>query len=173
MHIFLDIVKSTVPALVVFATVYFLMRQYFDTQYKLQVAEIKKKSLETTLPLKLQAYERMAVFLDRIMLPKQLMAIRNEAMDGRSLRMALMIAIEQEFSHNVSQQVYMSKELWQYIIAAKDEAIGIAADVGKDMPTGTDAYEYSKLLFEALDKTPQMRLSSAQDAIKQEVQMVM
>ncbi len=64
----LEISKYILPALVVFATVYFVMKRYLNMQYSTQVLKFKQEQLKNTLPIKLQAYERMAMFCERISL---------------------------------------------------------------------------------------------------------
>ena len=67
MSILLEIIKYTLPSLIEFATAYYLMKQYLDTQIALKSMEIKTNSEQTLTSVKLQAYERLTLFLDRIM----------------------------------------------------------------------------------------------------------
>lgn len=172
-EVILEIIKTTVPALIVFLTVWFLFKEYNKNDYSVKLHELKRKTSETILPIRLQAYERMALFGERINLPKLLFRIRTESMTASDLSMALMVAIDQEFEHNVSQQIYFSPELWQIILMAKNEAVGISLKVAEGMPKETSGIEYSQALFKYLETSPQQALYQAQVAIKKEVAVLL
>lgn len=172
MEIILDIIKTTVPALIVFLTVYFIIKQYFDNQYRLQLAELQRKNKEMTMPLRLGAYERMSVFLERLNLHKLVLRLRTESMTARDLNVAILVAVEHEWDHNVSQQVFVSSELWQILNMAKNEAMSLSNRVAGNQPEGASGMDFSLALFEHLDKEPQIALMNSQNAIRREVQVL-
>jgi hypothetical protein len=170
MDIVLDLIKTTVPALIVFLTVWFLLREYFQREYRLRLTDVQRKAAETTLPLRLQAYERMAIFTERIALPKLILRIRTESMTAKDLQAALMITIEQEYDHNVSQQIYMSSELWQLLEMSKNEAIGLLVQASKEVSEEASGWEFSNAVFQKLGDSGQIALRQCQIAIRKEVQ---
>jgi hypothetical protein len=93
----LEIIKITVPALIVFLTVKYLMQGYLNKEYQLKALDIEKKKNENTLPLKLQAYERLSLFCERISVPTLLIRIKEEGMSARQLRLQMLLAIQQEY----------------------------------------------------------------------------
>lgn len=169
----MDIIKSTVPAILVFLAIWFLMREFFNREYRLRLTDIQRKAANTTLPLRLQAYERMAIFTERIGLLKMVLRIRTESMTAKDLQAALMVTIEQEFDHNVSQQVYMSGELWQLLEMCKNEAIGLLMQAGKELTENADGLEFSRALFNLLEDPGQLALRQCQMAIRKEVQTIL
>jgi hypothetical protein len=173
MAILLDIIKTTVPALIVFLTVWFLLREYFQREYRLRLTDVQRKAAETTLPLRLQAYERMAIFTERIALPKLILRIRTESMMAKDLQAALMITIEQEYDHNVSQQIYLSGELWQLLEMSKNEAIGLLVQASKQVAEEASGWEFSSAVFQTLDESGQIALRQCQIAIRKEVQTLL
>ena len=76
-----------------------------------------------TLPIRLQAYERMSLFLERITPSKLLIRVNPTSSDKDSYENLLIATIEQEFDHNLSQQIYVSDECWNIITAAKNATI--------------------------------------------------
>ena len=108
LEVMLEIIKITIPALVVFFTVYTLLKQFMEGQYKTQMLQFKQNQHKTTIPLRLQAYERLSLFCERISIPNLVLRLRNENMTAAELRMALMLGIQHEFEHNITQQVYVS-----------------------------------------------------------------
>ena len=111
METFLEIVKITVPALIVFLTVYFVMKTYLDKQYQIQLLQFKKDQKNTTTPLKLQAYERLSLFCERISIPNLVLRMKTKGASSAALRVSLLMAVQQEFEHNISQQIYISDQL--------------------------------------------------------------
>lgn len=173
MAILLEILQSTVPALIVFLTVYFLLREFFQREYRLRLTDVQRKSAQTTLPLRLQAYERMAIFTERIALPKLILRIRTESMSAKDLHAALMITIEQEFDHNVAQQIYMSAEMWQLLEMCKNEAIGLLAMAFKEVPEDASGWEFSNAVFKLLGETGQVAQRQCQIGLRKEVQTLL
>lgn len=173
MTFLLELIKITVPSLIVFLTVWFLMREYFQREYRLRLMDVQRKAGETTLPLRLQAYERMSIFTERISLPKLILRIRTEGMTAQDLQAALMITVEQEFDHNVSQQIYMSGELWLLLEMTKNEAIGLLAQAGKDLPDNATGQDFSNAVFRQLDEQGQVALRQCQIGLRKEVHLLL
>lgn len=142
MEIFFEILKYTIPALIVFATAYFLLQQQIDEQQKRLSGAMRRDSLKLTLPLRLQAYERLMLLCDRASIPNTLLRVRTPGMSIANLRGALMIAITQEFDHNTSQQLYVSDTLWQILRVAKDDTLSLISKAaeGLDPNAGDDVY---------------------------------
>ena len=88
------------PALIVFASCYLLLRQFLRNREQLELLAIQKSTAVKALPLKLQAYERLILFFERIYIPNLVARIRTKKMSSGDLHSALMIAIQQEFEHN-------------------------------------------------------------------------
>jgi hypothetical protein len=75
------------------------------------------------LPLRLQAYERLTLFLERINPSKLLIRVaplNDNKMDYQNL---LIQHIEQEYEHNLTQQIYITDESWTMILTAKNTII--------------------------------------------------
>jgi hypothetical protein len=121
MDIFLDILTITLPALIVAATACFTIKTAYDRELKKQVLDLKHNSTQIINPIRLQAYERLALLLER-MKPDSLL-LRNSVnnLSAGQYRTILLTAIRSEFEHNLSQQVYVSGALWMATKNAKDE----------------------------------------------------
>lgn len=168
LNILLEILKLTLPALVVFLTVYYVLKQYLDNQYRLKILELKKDQQSHTLPLKLQAYERLSLFCERISFDSLVMRLRAGKMTVDQLRYAMLISVQKEYEHNLSQQVYVSEQLWEIIRIAKDEMLGIINSVGTDL-NGNESAEYlSNRLLDLTEEKGQLAIHKALQAIKKE-----
>ena len=115
----------TVPPIIVAVTVYFTIRKSYEKELKKQVLDLKHHSKEVITPIRLQSYERIALFLER-MKPESLL-LRNppNALTASQYRTVLLSAIRSELEHNLSQQVYISSALWDATKKAKEETVKI------------------------------------------------
>ena len=114
-NVLLEIIKITVPALIVFFTVHHLLKTYLEKQYQLKVLEHKQSNKGTTTPMRLQAYERLSLFCERISIPSMLLRLKEGTQTVTELRFKLLMAMQQEFEYNITQQVYVSDQLWQIL----------------------------------------------------------
>ncbi|MCC6725969.1 MAG: hypothetical protein IT258_15785 [Saprospiraceae bacterium] len=169
----LEIIKVTVPALIVYLTVHHLMKTYLDKQYQLRALEFKQNQNNTTIPSRLQAYERLSLFCERIAIPSLMLRLREEEQSNAALRMAMLITIQQEFEYNITQQVYVSEQLWQIIKIARDNTVlDINGLYEKVEPKGASKELASALLAQAESQSANS-LNMALSAIKKEASLLM
>lgn len=152
MDIFFDIIKYTLPAMITGLTAYYLFRNFFEFQIRVKAAENKNSDRKVTLPLRLQSYERLSLFCERISIPNLIMRLKSPDASAASLQYTMMIAIQQEFEHNISQQVYISDTLWQIIRLTKDNMMAIISDVGGKLDKKAGADELTDALFSYLNE---------------------
>lgn len=165
----LEIVKISIPALIVYFTVQAILKEYLQKQLQREQILLKGRQLEQTLPLKLQAYERLALFCDRIAIPNLILRLRTPDMTNVQLRTAILIAINQEYEHNITQQIYVSEQLWNIIQFARDEVAGIVAGVAESVSPDGDAKELAKALNDYIASSEININLKAQSAIRTEL----
>ncbi len=168
MEIVLDIIKTTLPALIVFLTVYYLFKKYIEGQLKLKAMELKEKQTQVGTPLKFQAYERLSLFCERIAIPNLLMRLPANDMNNAQYNIALLLAIQQEYEHNITQQVYVSAQLWDIIKAAKDDAVNFVSIVAEKVEAKGPAAEIKNALITLSEKREVNGPDTALLAIKKE-----
>ncbi|HND87230.1 MAG TPA: hypothetical protein PK971_02815 [Saprospiraceae bacterium] len=152
MDILLELLKYTLPAVVTAATAYFLIKQYLDDRLRTEQLAQRREANRVTLPLRLQAYERLTLLCDRVSIPNVLLRIRMPDMSMGDLRGALLLAIRQEFEHNTSQQLYVSDTLWQIISLARDQALALVTHAGEGLDPQSPDDEYVNVLLQKLDE---------------------
>lgn len=118
-----EIIAFTLPSLITGAVAYYLFDAHFKDQQNTRRWLLQKDNQSATLPLRLQAYERITLLMERIN-PSQLMVRINPISEDKKDYCDFVIAqIEQEFDHNLSQQIYISNECWSLIVTAKNATI--------------------------------------------------
>lgn len=167
MNVLLEIIKTTLPALIVFATVYYLLKRWTESQFMLQRMETQKNQSAASFPLKLQAYERLTLFCERISIPHLIFRLRSEKMTALDLRNSMMLAVQQEFEHNIAQQVYISGDLWQIIRLAKDNILASINHVFSEVDPSSDSLTFANALFRHIQEQASPT-DTAQQAIRAE-----
>jgi hypothetical protein len=119
----LELAFYTLPALITGSVAYYLFQSYFSDQQHTRRWLVQKENQKQSLPLRLQAYERLALFLERINAAKLLIRVAPLSDDKNDYERLLIQHIEQEYEHNLTQQVYVSDECWTIIITAKNTII--------------------------------------------------
>jgi hypothetical protein len=171
--VILEIVKLTIPALIVFLTVNSLLKRYLEGQQQIRLIELRKDQQASTLPLRMQAYERLSLFCERISIPNLLLRLRRDGMSVSELRLTLLMAIQQEYEHNITQQVYVSEQLWQILNIARDDAINTVDLAAESVAPKADAKELARALFAILEKRGTTGLETALRAIKKEASLML
>lgn len=123
MDIFFEILKLIIPAGIVFITTYFVMKGFFENDQNRRDHELKKANQSALSPLKLQAYERIVIFLERINPNTLLVRVNKSGMNAQQFHLELIKNIKSEYEHNLSQQIYISAGAWELVKNAKEEII--------------------------------------------------
>lgn len=123
MDIFFEILKLIIPAGIVFITTYFVMKGFFENDRNRRDHELKRANQATISPLKLQAYERIVIFLERINPNTLLVRVNKNGMNAQQFHLELIKNIKSEYEHNLSQQIYISPGAWELVKNAKEEII--------------------------------------------------
>lgn len=119
----IEIAAYSLPSIITGGVAYYFFNSYLKNEEGRRRFLLHKESQKTALPLRLQAYERMALFLERINPGKLLVRIAPLSTDKSDYEALLIRHIEQEFEHNLTQQVYISDECWNIILTAKNTII--------------------------------------------------
>ena len=122
----IELLSYTLPAIVTGLVAYY----FFDLHTKNEEGRrrylLNKEAQKNALPLRLQAYERMSLYMERINPTKLLIRITPISNDKNDYENLIIAQIEQEFEHNLTQQIYMSDECWTIIVTAKNSTIQIS-----------------------------------------------
>lgn len=149
----LEILAYTLPSLITGGVAYFLFNSYFKDQQNTRRWLLQKDNRKDTLPLRLQAFERMTLLMERINPSQLLIRIAPISEDKNEYANYVIAQVEQEFEHNLAQQIYISDECWSIITAAKNATIQIIRLAVKNEKV-TDANQLREvILSDLLEKT--------------------
>ncbi len=122
---FLEVMAYTMPALITGIIAFYFFNLHIKNENARRKFAIQRNAQKETLPIRLQAYERMALFLERINPQKLLVRVTPSNSNKNDYETQLIRNIENEYDHNISQQIYMSDECWNIVKAAKNATIQI------------------------------------------------
>ncbi|MGD0710151.1 MAG: hypothetical protein ABR968_03145 [Bacteroidales bacterium] len=171
MNDFLEILKYILPSLVVFAAAYYLIKLFLDNEQKKRTTDIKMAGYKIITPIRLQAYERLVLFLERISPESLVMRIHKPELTGLQLQTQLIIAIREEFEHNLSQQVYISSQAWEMIKNAKEDMVKLINTAAARLTDKASATDLSQKIFE-LALSDKLVARTALEFLKNEIRVV-
>ena len=150
---------------------YSLLKRWLKSQQKERLLQMKiderQETLRVVTPIRLQAYERMALFLERISPNSLVLRCYQPGMDLRLLQGVMTKNIRDEWEHNLSQQVYLGADLWTRIREAKDEMINLVNSAAVSLTDTTDPTRLAATIFaSAADRSP---VDNALDAMHKEL----
>ena len=169
MEAFTDILKITIPSLIVFLTAWVLLRNMIKNDQDKRRQELLLLNSRTVTPIKLQAYERIVLFLERISLESLLVRVSSPDMTAQQLHSAILSTIRSEFEHNLSQQIYMSQQAWEVVRNARSNMIKIINSEVEKLPPDSSGLSLSKKLLEKIMELEKEPTRAAIDYIKGEI----
>jgi hypothetical protein len=174
MNEILEILKYILPSLVVFATAYYIFKQFLENDNKKRLLEMKMNNRadnqQFVTPIRLQAYERIVLFLERISPNSLVLRVSEPNMNVMQLQSAMIMAIRLEYEHNLSQQLYISSKSWQIAKNAKEDLINIISSVAANIDKTADSSELAKAIFELTASVEKLPIEIAIEILKDEIQ---
>ena len=153
----LEILKILIPAAAVFAATFFIVKTFLNNENKRRDYDLRKSQMGLTTPIRLQAYERIIIFLERIEPTNLVLRINKAGMNSAQLHSDLLKTIKGEYEHNISQQIYISAGAWQLVKTAKEETlklINISVTKIPDNAKGQDLAQIVLQIAAGVEKTP-------------------
>ncbi|MBS1951763.1 MAG: hypothetical protein OJF59_001584 [Cytophagales bacterium] len=170
MEALVDFIKILLPASVVLYAVYLVVRAFIHREIELRKLEVRSRSIETILPARLQAYERITLFLERISPQNLLTRLNNPAFTAREFQKVLLDEIRNEYNYNSSQQVFMSEAVWNQVRFAKEELILQINEAARQLDSQSTSNDLSKKIFEMLMEQDVNTIDLALRDLKKEIQ---
>lgn len=145
----IELASYTLPAIITGVVATHFFKLHTKNEDKRRSYLLHKEAQKTALPLRLQAYERMTLFLERISLNQLLIRIAPISTQKEEYEQLVIAHIEQEFEHNLTQQIYLSNECWNFIMTAKNATIQMIRMAAKK-ETITNAQQMRELILNDL-----------------------
>ncbi len=172
MDFFSELLKYTIPAATVLIGVYALFKTGFENLIALQQQQKSVDLSKEVLPMRLQAYERIILYLERITPNNLIVRLNDKSFNVAQFQSLLVNEIREEFNHNLSQQIYMSDQAWEMVRKTKEEIIALINDAAKPLNAEDTSFELSKSIFQKVLDTEEDFVGTTLSFIKQEARQL-
>ncbi len=156
-----ELAKILAPAALILYLAYLLVRSFLNNQLEELQFQIKQKGQDTVLPIRLQAYERICLLLERVSPDNLIPRLNNSEYTAGQFRQILLSEVREEFNHNLSQQVYMSDEAWNYVKSAVEDTLSMINEAGQNSEAEDKSLDLAKKIFDLkLERNPDMHTTA-------------
>lgn len=146
-----------------------VLKYYFSHTRIPAPAVTQSEEQKIILPLRLQACERIVLFLDRISLNNLILRINRPEMKASQLQAALVSAIREEFEYNLSQQLYISSRTWGLVRNAKEESIRLINTASMKVSENAPSSDMVRILLDLLLSNEKSAVDTALEEVKNEI----
>ena len=157
------------PAVLVMILAVYMLNKVLNHDHARRVFEYKKSVAKEMVPLRMKAYERLALLLERMQPTNLLLRLQKPNMKSSTLHSLLLKTIRSEYDHNISQQVYVSDALWKLVNQAKDQLIRTINQNITSVSPESDATELGRLIIEATLDQQKWVIDEALSLLKEEL----
>jgi hypothetical protein len=166
----LDILKYTIAGTGVVWVGLYLFKPYLDRAEQVQLLELKRTISNQTLPLRLQAYERVVLFIERVNPSNLLIRLNAGTLSAAELQVLIISEIRNEFQHNVTQQIYVSLRVWNVVKRVKDDTMSLVNNAVKALPQNTSGLDLSKTILVHLSQLEQNPYEIATGLVRRDME---
>lgn len=170
MDIFWQIILALGPALVVFLTVSTFLQKQGEKEVRHLQIELKKERQQFFLPNRLEAYQRVILYLERIHPNSLIMRTHNPNLGAKAFQGEMIKTIREEFDHNVAQQLFISPSAWEILTNAKEETTKIINVASDSLPEDANATQLAEKIFELVAEVGEVPSGVAVTVLKKEFQ---
>jgi len=141
--------SQTIIIMVLSVSLVGLILYFFNTKKGADVSP--EKTLDTASKnMQLQAYERLILLVDRIQIPNLVSRLHVQNVSATEMQALLISHTKEEFDYNITQQLYVTPEIWDALKNFKDQNIYIINKVASNLPNTASATDLNRVLLEFL-----------------------
>lgn len=163
---------AVAPALLVALSSYMIIKKMLEGEANRKGAELIMEARKVTIPMRLQAYERLVLLLDRISLESLIIRVRKNDMTNQDLQLALLSAIRAEFEHNLSQQLYVGMETWEAVKAAKESVVSMINEAAMNVKPEEPSIVMARVMLEKSAALDTGYIADAMHRLKSEAKKI-
>lgn len=170
MEIAFQLALIILPAGAVLMTAIYFMRQNAQREIRTAHLEQKAERQKYFLPLRVDAYQRLILLMERIHPNSLIMRLNNPGLPAAAFQIKLLEAIREEYEHNIAQQMYVSPDSWEMVKKSKEETVKIINLAGQQMMPTSMAMDLAGKIFEIVAEVGVLPTEIAVKALKEDVQ---
>ncbi len=140
------LVSFFLASIVVGGIAFYFFKTHIEHLQQNSKLELRLRHKKETLPIRIQAYERLALLTERLAIGNLINRVKPIGNDKNDYENLLIQTIEQEFEHNLVQQIYVSDECWNVIKTVKNTTISTIRKTNMS-DSISDAYKLRETLI--------------------------
>ena len=172
MEVLVDFGKIILPAALVLYAMYLTMKSILAKETMKANIDYKIENSKAVLPNRLQAFERMSLFLERLSPGNLVLRLNSTNMSAKELQQRMILEIREEFNHNLSQQIYMSDKSWELIKNTVEDVIALINTNAEKLDENAKSVELAKLIFNEIEKREVDSVAVTLTAMKSEIREI-
>ena len=165
-----DVLILSIPLAGILVATYLMLQHFQNKSAFEREKEIDIQKTKTFFPLQIQAYERVILFLERIDPNNMIIRTHKNGMNAITLHRELLKIVREEYTHNMSQQVYIHPKSWKTVLKAKDETIQILNVAINNLSADSSGLDLSAKIFESIASKKISPTENARNLIVKEFQ---
>ncbi len=169
MDTFWEVLKIILPAVLVLIAVYYVLKQFFANEAKKRQLEVRKENANLVTPVRLQAYERLVLFMERINPESLILRVHKDGLSAKEFHVRLLKTIRDEYEHNITQQMYVSNGAWNMVTNAKNNIVKLCNIALHDGEPTDSSLQMSRRMVDAVEKADGLPTNTAISYLKDEV----
>ena len=172
MNIIIEFGKILLPAALVLYAMYLTMKSIMSREAMKATMDYKIETSKAALPNRLQAFERMCLYLERIAPGNMILRLNSASMTVRQLQQVMIGEIREELNHNLSQQIYMSDKSWNIIKNTVEDIIALINTSAEKLDPNAKSVELAKLIFQQMELKEVDPVAIALTEVKSEIRSI-
>ncbi len=168
----IELLKIVLPSIFVFLAGYLAIERLLREETKRRKAELTQNNQKITIPVRLQAYERLVLFLERISPESLLIRVNQPNLTNKKLQSKLLQNIRAEWEHNLSQQLYVSHNAWELVKNAKANVIKLVNTCSDKLPPDAPSIKLTQMVLETMVELDTHPTNIAVEFLKKEVKNI-
>lgn len=169
MDIFLTVLAYTLPSVVMLIAVLLIFQKMLKSEQDRRRLELSKQNANQLTPMRLRAYERLVLLLERTQPNAILMRQQLNNTNCLQLQATMLKQIREEFEHNVAQQLYVSREAWGLVCSAKESLLKLTNLSAAQFSTEEAAIKMAEFMIKAYGETQNTPSKIAIDFLRNEI----
>ncbi len=169
MDVLIEFGKILLPAGLVLYAMYLTMKSILQKEVEKRVMDYKIENSKIVMPIRLQAFERICLFLERIMPNNLVLRLNQTNLSAKQFRLILLNEIREEFNHNLSQQVYLSDRAWGMIKNSVEDVIALINTCSEKLDKEAKSVELAKEVFNEIERRGTDPVSGTLSLVKAEI----
>ncbi len=147
-----------------------LFKWFLNHNIKLKNLELANNTFKELVPTRLQAYERLAILLERITPDTMVLRENKAGLTSQQLHQLLLNTVRQEFEHNLAMQIYLPSSSWERIMRSRDEVLKLISAAAREVEPSSSSVQLSTKIIEKGINETNFYIEKAKEALRSDIQ---